>query len=237
MNGSAVALAAAAGGLLSLERKTIGQLMLSRPIVVAPIVASILGDAGTGFALGVPLELVFLGTSSFGASTPYHETLAALFAASFAVASPALHLGGALHSVPVLPIAFFLSLPFALLGRWFEAGMERWNVGLVDRAEEILASGHPGLATRQAYFGLLGMFVMGAAVVSLGTLLGSAAGDWDENLPHWLERGLQLAWPLALGTSAALAIRAIKTRRSAWLSGIAAVSVFVVFALTNYFDR
>jgi mannose/fructose/N-acetylgalactosamine-specific phosphotransferase system component IIC len=230
MNAGAVLLASAAGGLLSVERKTIAQLMISRPIVVAPVIAAILGDARTGFAVGVPLELAFLGTTSYGASTPYHESLAASFAAS--LAATALRAPQADVRL-TLPLAFFASLPFALVGRWSEARLERWNVGLVDRAEDILAHGHPGQATRHVLVALLGLFALGASVTLLGALLGPAVGSLEAMLPGWMDRGLQLAWPLALGTSAVLAVRAIQIPHGALLAAIAAVAVFAVWGISQ----
>ena len=106
-----VALASAMGGLLTLERKALAQFMLARPIVVAPIIGAILGDVQTGFLLGVPLELFFLGNASYGASTPDHETLAALFAVSLAVSA-----GATAHPVPTY--ALTLALLLALLATW-----------------------------------------------------------------------------------------------------------------------
>jgi mannose/fructose/N-acetylgalactosamine-specific phosphotransferase system component IIC len=234
MTTAAVAMAAAAGGIVALERKIVAQLMISRPIVVAPLIAAILGDANVGLVLGIPLELTFLGTASFGASTPYHETLAALFAA--AMAAPALT---GRHGDPaaVLPLAFFLSLPFALIGRSLEAGLERRNVVLVDRAEDILAHGHPGLASRQALLGLAGTALMGIVVTLLGCAAGPLLGLGTTALPAWLDRGLRLSWPLALGVSAALAIRAVRAPRGVLLSGITAAMVFGVWILVDLVSR
>jgi mannose/fructose/N-acetylgalactosamine-specific phosphotransferase system component IIC len=231
VNAGTVALVAAVGGLVSLERKAFAQLMVSRPIVVAPLIAALLGDAMAGFALGIPLELMFLGNSSFGASTPYHETLAALFASALATTAI---LSGPNDLGILLPVAFFLSLPWALVGRSMEARQERGNVTLVTQAEEFLSSGHPGHATRHVLVGALGTFVLGAVVTALGAGLGPSFGSLARDLPAWLHRGLAFAWPLALGTSAALAIRVIKTPKGGLLAGVSAAAVFLAWALVSY---
>jgi mannose/fructose/N-acetylgalactosamine-specific phosphotransferase system component IIC len=220
-----VSLAAAAGGALCLERKTFAQFMLSRPIVVAPIIAAILGDVRTGFTLGIPLELVFLGSASYGASTPMHETFAALFAAALATAAGVTPRG---PGDVMLSIAFFSSLPLALVGRRIEAAQERWNVALLDQVEEILSRGKTGRAARHALLSMLGTALLGISVTFLGVIAGLTIGSWPERLPHKLMQGLRYAWPLATGTSAALAIRSIKTPRGALLSAIAAAAVFVI---------
>ncbi len=227
MTFAVAALAAAAGAFASLERKAIGQLMLSRPIVVAPLLAAVLGHARAGLAVGVPLELFFLGSSSYGASTPEHETLAALFAAALAAeAAP--------HVAPPVAwaVAVYLGLPLAALGRRLEAALERRNEGLVERAQELLEEGLLGQASRQALVSLAVTALLGAGVVCLGMLLGPPAGAVERHLVPGLVRGLTLAWALFVGLSAALGLRAIQIPGGKVLSGVAALTVFVVFALT-----
>ena len=52
------ATAALIGGLSAVERKGALQLMLSRPLVLAPVLGWALGDAQGGLVLGIPLELL-----------------------------------------------------------------------------------------------------------------------------------------------------------------------------------
>ena len=59
------AIAAVVGGLAAVERKGAFQLMLSRPLVLGPILGWALGDARGGLAVGVPLELLFSGTAFY----------------------------------------------------------------------------------------------------------------------------------------------------------------------------
>lgn len=228
MTGAVVAIAAVAGGLLSLERKALAQLMLARPIVVAPIIAALLGDARTGLAVGIPLELLFLGNASYGASTPHHETLAAIFAASLAASAA----GESFPPPYALAIAVFLALPLAPIGKRIEAVLERRAVSLADRADEFVEEGRLAQATRQALVSMLGTFLLGAAVTLLGTLLGPLLGDLERQLPASLLRVFSLSWALFVGTCAALAVRAIQTPGGAMLSGVAAITVFAVFAIS-----
>src|SRR5882724_6811006 len=71
------AVAALIGGLSAIERKGAFQLMLSRPIVLAPILGWGMGDAQGGLVLGIPLELLFLGGVNLGGSLPDNESLLA----------------------------------------------------------------------------------------------------------------------------------------------------------------
>src|SRR2546423_13556205 len=72
-----MAIAALIGGLSAIERKGAFQLMLSRPIVLAPILGWGMGDAQGGLLLGIPLGLLFLGGVNLGGSLPDNESLLA----------------------------------------------------------------------------------------------------------------------------------------------------------------
>src|SRR5207237_9387307 len=86
------AIAALLSGLAAVERKGAFQLMLSRPLVLAPVLGWLLGDAHGGLLLGVPLELLFLGGVNLGGNLPDNESL--LAGALTAVVIPAGVAGG-----------------------------------------------------------------------------------------------------------------------------------------------
>lgn len=230
MTAAESALAIGAGALVCVERKALAQLMLARPIVVAPLIAALLGDARNGLYVGIPLELFFLGSASYGAATPPHETLAALFAGALAATA-----GPGLAPPYALAVAAFVALPLAAIGRTAETALERWNVNLVDRAQLFVAEGRSGRASRQALLAIGGTALLGATVTALGTLVGPVLGHLETALRPAAVRGLSLAWFLFVGASAAFALRAIETPGGALLSGIAAVTVFAVFGLTLLF--
>lgn len=71
-------LASAAGGLLSLDRTAAFQVMVSRPLVVSPVIGYILGDAMAGLLIGGLLELLFIGGLPVGGYIPPHETMLAV---------------------------------------------------------------------------------------------------------------------------------------------------------------
>ena len=109
------AVAALIGGLAAVERKGALQLMLSRPIVLAPLLGWALGDPRGGLVLGVPLELIFLGGVNLGGSLPDNETLlaaaltsavvpAGIFAGT-GVDAPLAALGSAVDGPAALPPA------------------------------------------------------------------------------------------------------------------------------------
>lgn len=54
-----------------------GMVMLSRPIVVAPLTGLLLGDVQTGLLVGASLESIFMGVVNVGISSTAEPALAA----------------------------------------------------------------------------------------------------------------------------------------------------------------
>src|SRR5258708_40098381 len=105
-------IAALIGGLSAVERKGALQLMLSRPLVLAPVMGWALGDAQGGLLLGVPLELLFLGGVNLGGSLPDNESL--LAAALTAMLVPAGVLARTGVDPPPAALGLILLFPFSL---------------------------------------------------------------------------------------------------------------------------
>ena len=227
-----LALAAAAAGLvaglLAVERKGALQLMLSRPIVLAPVLGYILGDADGGLLLGVPLELLTLGGVSLGAAIPENE--AALAGALTALVVPAgLRLGSGVDE-PLAALGLLLVAPVGWLGQKLERFAEGRNTALVERARVRLAAGDPS-GTRLNLRGLVLPFLFGAGLVALAVLLSPALVAVRRVCPSRLVSGLELGWHLVWALSAATAIRAIRDPRAPALSALAAAAVAGAVAL------
>ncbi|MBE9537336.1 MAG: PTS sugar transporter subunit IIC [Proteobacteria bacterium] len=73
------------GGLISLDRTAAFQVMISRPIVAAPLVGLMLGDPLTGLKVGLLLELLWIGYLPVGASVPPDETVVSIAATAVSV--------------------------------------------------------------------------------------------------------------------------------------------------------
>ena len=56
--------------VLSLDITAFGQFMVSRPIVSATLVGYMLGDANTGFWMGMTVELIWISAIPMGAAIP-----------------------------------------------------------------------------------------------------------------------------------------------------------------------
>ncbi|MCX7635132.1 MAG: PTS sugar transporter subunit IIC, partial [Syntrophales bacterium] len=80
---------ATVGGTLCLDRVAI-QLMVSRPIVVAPLTGLILGDAPTGLFIGAVMEMLWCDRPPLGNYVPPNDSLTAVvMTAAVILAAPA----------------------------------------------------------------------------------------------------------------------------------------------------
>jgi mannose/fructose/N-acetylgalactosamine-specific phosphotransferase system component IIC len=225
------ALAAAAGlvgGLAAVERKGAFQLMLSRPLVLAPLLGLALGDLAGGLRLGVPLELLFLGGVNLGGAVPENETL--LTAALASAVLPAGLACGHGADPALCALGLVLLAPLALLGRFLDRSGELEAVALVGRARLLaaLGDGDPARVQMQGlYWPLLtsGALCVGAVLVSplLAVLRLRCSG--------FLLVGLEGSWHAAQALSVAAAIRAIREPRALWLAAASALAVFAAAIL------
>lgn len=83
-----------------------GNSMMTRPIIVAPLVGLLMGDLQTGLAVGASVEAIMMGVITVGISGNAEPALAAGLAAAFSI-----KLGGSLGTI--IPIVF----PIAVLGQ------------------------------------------------------------------------------------------------------------------------
>lgn len=101
-----------AGAVIALDRVAAFQVMISRPIVAAPIIGALLGDVMTGMKAGLVLELLWIGYLPIGASVPPDETIVAILVSAVTILCKKVLGGGveeimALSVAVVVPAAFF----------------------------------------------------------------------------------------------------------------------------------
>jgi PTS system mannose-specific IIC component len=214
------AVAALASGVAAVERKGAVQLMLSRPLVLAPLLGWLLGDVRTGLELGVPLELLFLGGVNLGGSVPQNETL--LCAGMVSAVIPAgLALGGADEALFGLGLAGFY--PLAVIGRWLERQTEARSGAIAARVLEQAAQGDPDAADLQLR-GLSFPFFTSAAVVFVCALSSPVLAMARLHAPERLASGLSGGWHAVWALGLAVAIRAVRDPRALRISLFAAAA-------------
>jgi mannose/fructose/N-acetylgalactosamine-specific phosphotransferase system component IIC len=219
------AVAALIGGLSAIERKGALQLMLSRPLVLAPVLGWALGDAHGGLVLGIPLELIFLGGVNLGGSLPDNESL--LAAALTAMVVPAGIAGQTRVDGPLAALGLALLLPLGFFGRRLERAAEIHNSRLMDDALARAAAGDPR-AARVNLRGLVLPFVAAAGICAVGTFASPLLAFVRLQCTPTMLSALEGSWYAAWAVAAACAVRAIRDPRASALAAICAVTVVAV---------
>ncbi|TYO99516.1 PTS system mannose-specific IIC component [Geothermobacter ehrlichii] len=129
--GAAVALVA------GLDRMALGQVMLCRPLVCAPVAGWLLGVPEAGLLVGALTELVWLGRLPVGAAIPPDDTQVAIGATTL---TALLADGG--DTLGALPLfCLLLAIPLGKVGQWFDHWARRRNDRLPGRVEAALKAG------------------------------------------------------------------------------------------------
>jgi len=111
-------------GIMGIDVRTIGGTMLSRPLVVGPLVGLLLGDVGIGFYVAILVELLWIGLLPIGAYLPV-ETLPVTVVT---VGLTALLKGSTDIPLPALLImAFMAAIPLGYIGRWLETHIRNFS--------------------------------------------------------------------------------------------------------------
>ena len=115
--------------ILSVDVRTIGGTMLSRPLVVAPLTGLLMGDAKTGFLVAYFIELVWVGMLPVGAYLPVEVlpvTVVSVYLASTFIAA----LGN--FSESIIMFCIIMSIPVGFMSRWLESHIRELNSRLSD---------------------------------------------------------------------------------------------------------
>lgn len=164
---------ALAGGLLGLDRRAAFQAMLSQPIVSVSLLGHLLGQPELGVALAVRLQLLWMASMLFGASTPPNENVASLVSAGAGLLGSAwlAREGQVAQPMLVVGLAMLLGAPFALLGRQLDMRLDRSHLRLAERADRAAAQGDLHGLSLVPVRGMVRVFVANAALVGLGVVL------------------------------------------------------------------
>ena len=157
--------------IAGMDRTAALQIMISRPIVAAPLTGWLLGEPLVGLQIGALLELLWLGRLPVGAAIPPDDTQVAVAATLLTVSmGEALALSG----LPLLLLCTLVAMPLGKVGQLAERLARNANGRLLARAQVALDTGNLAAAERShlrglAHFALasLGSFVV---IVLLGTV-------------------------------------------------------------------
>jgi PTS system mannose-specific IIC component len=170
------------GGLLALDATSVGQFMVSRPLVSGALAGWLVGEPVLGMSIGATLELYLLVAFPTGGSR-FPEGAVATVVAVGSSAS-----GGATGAVPV---AIAMGLVWGQLGGLSITWLRRANGRLAPESDEGMVSA--GRLARAHILGVLLDFLRGTLVTATGVWIGRLAVS-----------GLGFTWPFGESASGGL---------------------------------
>lgn len=187
-----VTAAALVGGAISLDRTAAFQLMVSRPIVVAPLVGFLLGSGKLGLTIGALLELVWIAALPLGATLTPNETLAGAVAPAVALINrpqPEMVDGG------VLALAIAFALGVSAVGPALDRVVRQVNVLLVHWADGCATRGELSRVELANLGGLAIFFSSSFVALMVFIVVGVYLVGWVGPL---VERGSPRVWQFGL---------------------------------------
>ena len=188
--------------VISLDVSAVGQFMLSRPLVIGPLVGWIAGHPGIGLEMGAVIELIWIGDVPVGAHLPLDLSILTGTAVAFAceLSSPQY------PPEAVMTYALGIAIPLAALGTEIEVVLRKFHVRWLHFAQRMALGNHFRSFESVNYLVLAELFLKGllVAVFSL------TVAHWSAQVFHLLSgrviEGLYYAhWLLlALGCSAVI---------------------------------
>lgn len=206
-----VLIVSAVGGILCLDRVFV-QMMVSRPIVAAPVIGLILGDPYTGLIAGAFMELFWIDRLTIGAYIPPNDTIAAILITASSIESGRL-LGGI--SQGLIALSFLLFVPAGILAQRMDCRIVRGNEAPAQKALEDARRGDFRSIGRGHLRAILTAGLFSALFILAALPAGILAITWVyPRLAPWMVRGLILLYALLPLIGAAVALSTIHLRKT-----------------------
>ena len=156
--------------LTGLDRVALVQVMISRPLVAAPLTGLVLGNPLLGLEVGMLLELLWLGRLPVGAAIPPDDTQVAVGATVLAFSMGQM-LG--LVGMPMVILAVLVAIPLGKFGQIFDRLARNVNDRLAVAGLKALGSGNTRGLERHHLMGLISFAVSSLATACVIVLIGS----------------------------------------------------------------
>jgi len=156
--------------LTGLDRVALVQIMISRPLVAAPLTGLVLGNPLVGLEVGMLIELLWLGRLPVGAAIPPDDTQVAVGATVLAISvGHSLDLSG----MPMVLLAVLIAIPLGKFGQVFDRLARHANDHLAVSAQSALMAGSTRGLERCHFFGLASFALANLATALVIVLIGS----------------------------------------------------------------
>jgi fructoselysine and glucoselysine-specific PTS system IID component len=161
----------------------LGTTLLSRPLILGPLVGLVLGDVIQGTIIGATLELIFMGNIKVGAAIPPDVITGGVLGTAFAIIS---------GKGPAIALA--IAIPVSILAEMVISGLfvlrPMFNKRFNNYAEE---GNFKGIQQLHILSGILKPLLMGIIVFLALQLGATTMKSFLDLIPTWVQSGLQVA--------------------------------------------
>jgi mannose PTS system EIIC component len=142
------------GSLLCLDRIFI-QMMISRPVVIAPLMGLLLNNIYAGLIIGALIELIWIDRLPLGAYIPPNDSIAAVVATSITGIAGS---GLGRVSPELIALSVLLAIPCGMIAKQIDVLIIKSNDILSDKALEDAKENNIKAIERKNYMGLIKVF-------------------------------------------------------------------------------
>jgi PTS system mannose-specific IID component len=161
----------------------LGTTLLSRPLVLGPLVGLVLGDLTQGVMIGATLELIFMGNIKVGAAIPPDIITGGVLGTAFAILS---------HKGPAIALA--LAVPISILSEMVISGLFVFRAVFNKKFNQYAEEGdYRKIQQLHILSGLLKPLLMGIIIFIALQLGSNAVKSFLDMIPAWVQSGLQVA--------------------------------------------
>jgi PTS system mannose-specific IIC component len=152
---------------LSLDVTAVGQFMVSRPIVVGPLVGWFLGHPNIGLEMGALIEMIWIGDLPVGAHLPMDLMMLSGVSVAFACEL----VGSQFPPEAVMTYALGVTIPLAALSTEINIFVNKFNVRWVHLAQRMALGGHFKTFAWINWFVVVELFIKGFLVTAASLIL------------------------------------------------------------------
>jgi len=199
------------GSLLCLDRIFI-QAMISRPVIIAPIIGFLLNDLYAGLIIGALIELIWIDRLPLGTYIPPNDSIAAVTATAIAGIA-----GSSLGRVSpeLIALSVLLAIPFGIIAKQIDVMIVKSNNAISDKALEDAKENNIKAIERKNYLGLFKVFLFyGVFLLATLTLLIPFVIWMYPRFNETILKALSLTYYFLPLLGIAVAINMLKLRRT-----------------------
>jgi len=195
----------------------LGTTLLSRPLVLGPLVGLVLGDLSQGVVIGATLELIFMGNIKVGAAIPPDVITGGVLSTAFAIIS---------GKGPSIALA--LAVPISILAEMAISGLFVFRAVFNKRFTTYAEEGdYRKLQRLHVLSGLLKPLLMGLITFTALLLGADVMKSFLDSIPPWVNDGLKVAGNMLPALGFALLLNLMFNKK-------VAPYFFLGFVLTSY---